>query len=329
MNGWMRYCSIALILTIIALTQIGCGMKDSTDSSSTVVVEVKTTVVRSGEVEEVVNATGLTSPQRETQLRSPIAGVIISFKFFNGDAVKRGQTVAIIRTKESQAAIQGAEELLQSALSPPQKQEAQQALDLAQKTANDVTIKAPLDGVISNKLKNEMEIVAEGEEIATIIDVESIVFLADVPSSQLFRTKIGQPTHIRFPTIPGGNFYGVVKRIEPQVNPSDQTTRVWIDLTGDIPDLSSSLFGNAAIVVGKRANALLVPSAALLHNDETDVTSVMVVGPDSLAHSTAVSVGVVSDSVAEISSPAISPGEVVITEGHYGLPDSTRVRIVP
>ncbi len=329
MSGRMRYYALALILAIIALTQAGCGGKESTDSSSTALVEVKTTMVRSSEVEEVVNATGMTAPLRQTQLRSPITGVIIRFEFFNGDAVKRGQTVAIIRTKESQAAIQGAEELLQSALSLPQKQEAQQALNLAQKTANDVTIEAPFDGVINNKLKNEMEIVAEGEEITTIIDVESILFLADVPSSQLFRIKIGQPTHIRFPTIPGGNFYGMIKRIEPQVNPSDQTTRVWIDLTGDIPDLSSSMFGDAAIVVGKRTNALVVPEAALLHNDDTDVTSIMVVGPDSLAHSTAVSVGVVSDSVAEISSPAISPGEVVITEGHYGLPDSTRVRIVP
>ncbi len=313
---------------IIALTQVGCGRKESTDPSSTVIVDVKTATVRTGAVEEVVNATGLTSPQRETPLRSPIVGLITSFKFFNGDAVKRGQTVVVIRTQESQAAIQGAEELLGSALSPTQKQEAEQALELAQKTANDVSIQAPFDGVISNKLKNEMEMVAEGDEIATIIDPESIMFLADVPSSQLFRIRIGQPTHIRFPTVPGGSFSGVVKRIEPQVNPSDQTTRVWINLTGDIPDLSSSLFGDAAIVVGTKTNALLVPAAALLHNDETDVTSVMVVGPDSLAHSVTVSVGVVRDSTAEIYSPAILPGVVVITRGHFGLPDSTRVRII-
>jgi multidrug efflux pump subunit AcrA (membrane-fusion protein) len=154
------------------------------------------------------------------------------------------------------------------------------------------------------------------------------MFLADVPSSQLFKIRIGQPTHIRFPTVPGGSFSGVVRRIEPQVNPSDQTTRVWIDLTGNSPDLSSSLFGDAAIVVGTKANSLLVPAVALLRNDETNVISVMVVGPDSLAHSITVSVGVVRDSIAEIYSPAISPGVVVITEGHFGLPDSTRVRII-
>lgn len=325
MNYIRRYFFIALIVT---LTQVGCGRKEPADSHSQVRVDVKTAAVRSGVIDETVNATGLTSFQRETQLRSPIAGLIVSFKFFNGDLVKRGQTIYIVRTRESQAAIQGAEELLKSALSPDQKQEAQQALELARKTVNEVVIKAPFDGVISNKLKNEMEIVAEGDEIATILDLESIMFLADVPSSELFKIRIGQPAQIRFSTVPGGDFQGAVKRIEPQANPSDQTTPVEIDFISDVPDLSSSLFGNAAIVVGKKANALLVPAVALLHSDETNVTTVMVVGPDSLAHSVKVSVGIVRDSVAEISSSAVSPGTLVITEGHYGLPDSTRVRVV-
>lgn len=101
--------------------------------------------------------------------------------------------------------------------------------------------------------------------------------------------------------------------------------RYW--LSGAISNLATSLFGYAAIVVGKKSNALLLPAAALLYNDETNVSSVMVV-TDSLARSVPVKLGIVRASVAGLSSSAGPVGSRVITEGHYGLPDSTRVRVI-
>ena len=323
MNSCTTFCSIVLLS---ALIQPGCGKQPSPDPLP-VVVEVKTSVVRSGNIEETVDATGSTSTQREAQLRSPVTGVILRFQLFNGDPVKRGQTVAVIRMKESQAAIRGAEELARIAVTPQQQREAEQALELTRKAAHDVAITAPFDGVLNMKLKNEMEVVAEGEQLAALVDMESIVFIADVSVSRLGKIKLGQSADVRFSTTPEQIVRGTVRRVESQANPSDQTVRVQIQLSQAIPDLTGSLFGYAAIVVGKRLNALLVPAAALLHNDETNVSSVMVI-TDSLAHTVAVTLGVVHGALAEISAPALSVGTRVITEGHYGLPDSTRVRVV-
>ncbi len=324
MNLYTTFISIVLLT---ALTQLGCGTKPSPDPLP-VVVEVKTSAVRSGSIEETVDATGSTSAQREAQLRSPITGVIVRFTLFNGDAVTRGETIAVIRTKESQASLQGAQELVRIALTPQQQREAQQALELARKGSRDVAITAPFDGVLAMKLKNEKEVVAEGEQLASLVDMKSIVFIADVPVSRLGKIKIGQSAHVRFSTTPVLTVSGTVRRVESQANPSDQTVRVQIQLSSAIPNLTSSLFGYAAIVVGKRSNALLVPTAALLHNDETNVSSVMVV-TDSMARNVPVTLGIVRDSVAELSSSALSVGSRIITEGHYGLPDSTRVRVIP
>ncbi len=323
MNFTTPFTSIAL-LTV--LTQLGCGTKPTADPLP-VIVEVKTGIVRSGSIEETVDATGSTSPQREAQLRSPITGVIIHFTLFNGDPVKHGQTIAVIRTKESQATRQGAEQLSRIAETPQQQQEAQRMLELTRKAVHDVAITAPFDGVLTMKLKNEKEVVAEGEQLASLVDMKSIAFIADVPVSRLGKIRIGQSTHVRFSTAPVLTVSGAVRRVESQANPSDQTVRVQIQLSSGIPNLTSSLFGYAAIVVGKRSNALLVPVAALLHNDETNVSSVMVV-TDSLARSVPVTLGIVRDSVAELSSSVLSAGSRIITEGHYGLPDSTRVRII-
>src|SRR2546427_1217897 len=46
----------------------------------------------------------------EGQIRSPIAGLITHCTLYNGDRVKKGEIVAKIRTKESQASISGAEQ---------------------------------------------------------------------------------------------------------------------------------------------------------------------------------------------------------------------------
>ena len=133
---------------------------------------------------------------------------------------------------------------------------------------------------------------------------------------------------LQFGMKPGKTFQGVVHRIEPQVNPNDQTVLVQIVLTGSSAELEGSLFGEAAIVIGTHEHVSLVPTAALLRDDENNTTSIMLVGSDSLAHRISVVVRVRRDSVAEISSSNVPAGSVIITEGHYGLPDLTKVRVV-
>ncbi|MBI3365582.1 MAG: efflux RND transporter periplasmic adaptor subunit, partial [Ignavibacteriae bacterium] len=276
-----------------------------------------------------VTATGTTIIRKEVQLRSPISGVIVHFLFFNGDTIRSGQPAAEVRSRESQASLQGAEELRRVAQTQTQREEAEKALDLAQKTSNTVTIRAPFTGIVSGKAKNEMEVVSEGDPIATLIDPSSIFFVSDISSASLSHVRLGNEARIRFTTKQGKMYRGKVYRIEPQMNPGDQTVRVHIMFTGGIPDMEGSLFGEASIVVGKRQNVLLVPLSAILRNDETNTTSVMLVGAeDSVAFSARVSVGVRQDSVVEVASSSLKPGDMVIIEGQYGLPDSTKVRVL-
>jgi multidrug efflux pump subunit AcrA (membrane-fusion protein) len=313
---------------MITIVLAACSKEPATESSPEVRVDVKTAVVRVGGIDETILATGSTAIQREAQLRSPITGILVGFRFFNGDKIEKGVSIAQVRTRESQASIQGAEELLRSARTDQQRDEAQRALRLANETANTVQIKAPFDGLLSAKTKNEMEVVAEGDQVATLVDPSSVFFLAEVPSASLHRIHTGQIASVRFTSKPGRAYQGTVQRIEPQMNAGDQTARVHITFGTQAPVLEGSLFGEAAIVVGRKEHVLLVPAAALLRDDENNRMSVMLLGPDSVAHMVEVIVGLKRDSVAEISSPGITAGSTVITEGSYGLPDSTRVRVV-
>ena len=325
----MSMKKLSLVIVSFIVLVVGCRKNsDQSDKTPPVVVDVKVSQLRVGALDETVTASGSTASLKETELRAPIAGVITRFQFFNGDAIKQGDTVAIIRTKESQASIQGAERMLRTAVTPAQKEEAKHALSLAQDAVSNAIIAAPYSGVLSGKIKNENELVAEGETFASLIDPASIVFIADVPSRSLSQIKKLQQARIHFPSMNDRVFLGVVNRIDPQLNQADQTAHIQINFSSSPFGLGRALFGDATIITGRRSNVLLAPLAALLHDDENNTTAVMVVGKDSVAHKINVEVGARQDSLVQVNANGISAGTTVIVQGHYGLPDSTRVRIV-
>jgi multidrug efflux system membrane fusion protein len=71
--------------------------------------------------------------------------------------------------------------------------------------------------------------------------------------------------------------------------------------------------------------ALVVPAAALL-NAKGDAAQVMVVDSQNQASSRDVKTGISTGQQVQIVS-GLKPGEVVVTEGAYGLPDKTKVKI--
>ena len=80
-----------------------------------------------------------------------------------------------------------------------------------------------------------------------------------------------------------------------------------------------------AITAQTIKDALVVPSAALL-NAKGDAAQVMVVDSQNQASSRDVKTGIATGQQVQIVS-GLKPGEMVVTEGAYGLPDKTKVKI--
>jgi len=317
--------SIALIF-VLAVFISGCSNKPKETPTPPVVVQVKVDYVRTGNIEQTVTATGQTSVQKVFQITSPLTGVIVKFKYYNGDVINQGDEICLIRTKESQAAITGAELLLRNAVTSQQKSQAESALMSARKNSNEIKITAPFTGILTKKIKNEGEVVVEGEQLGALINDASIIFIANVPASSISKIKRGETGYLKFASFEGKEFYGTVKRIEPSVNVSDQTIPVQIEFNGEHKIFEDALFGEVSILIGRLPNQLIVPVKAVLHNDENNTNSVFLINSDSIAYSVNVEVIQKGDSTAAISSPLIKKGMPVIVEGSYGLPDSTEVR---
>ena len=324
-----NYKKFIAVIILSAAFVSGCANETKDAPEPSVLVQVKTGIIQTGTIDQTVTATGQTSVQNLFQITSPLTGVIVKLKYFNGDVISKGDVICLIRTKESQAAITGAELLLQNAVTPQQKSEAESALNSARKNSNEVKITAPFTGILTKKMKNEGEVVAEGEQIGALINDASIIFIANVPASSISKIKRGETAYPKFASREGKEFPGTVERIEPTVNAVDQTIPVQIEFNGEHKIFEDALFGEAAILIGRLSNQLIVPVKAVLHDDENNTSSVYLINPDSIAYSVSVNIVQRGDSTVAISSSQIKKGMAVIVEGSYGLPDSTKVSAVP
>lgn len=322
--------STALVMTAAwAWVVAGCGKGSGEQVPDSVrpVVDVKVDSIRLGNIPEVLSATGKTRVLRQENIGSPIEGKVTSLRVLEGDRVESGQVIAVVETKEGLATRTGAELLVARARSAEEKVRAEAGLERARRAETALEIRAPFAGVVAARGVNEGEFVAPGGTIATLVDLESLYFVARVPARDLSRLAAGQAANAEFQSWPGRRFRCRVETIQPQVDPAAQTAEVRLRFLVVSADLRSDMFGQAEIVVGEHRNVLLVPGDALLRDDETGRHAIVEAVGDSLGVVSPVDVGIRTPTVVEISAAGLRAGLHVVVEGHYGLPDSTRLHV--
>jgi RND family efflux transporter MFP subunit len=331
----MRTFLISLLFAL-SLIAIGCAKKTASEDEEggnvKATVAVKMTFLHRGDMATVVESVGKVDALRKQKLFSPVAGRVTSLTALEGATVAAGEVLAVIQTKESQAAIAGAEALVRSARSAEQKAEAQKALDLAKSSENSVAIRALFSGTVSTRSISEGEFVSENAELFTVIDFSTLMFVADVPARDLPLLSVGQRAAISLQSLTGKDLQAAVEAINPQTDITSQTLKVRLKFTGPTSSLAkllkTDMIGTARIVTGLHKGVFIVPKSAVLRNDEVNAYSVVTFNADSLASSLAVEIVGMTDSTVAITHHGLKEGMSIITEGNYALADSTRITVV-
>jgi multidrug efflux pump subunit AcrA (membrane-fusion protein) len=320
---------VALLALSISVVIIACANhKQSADAVPKAIVSVKFESVSKGSIalEEIVS--GHTDVKRRNRIVSPIAGKIIAIRGIVGARVHKGEIVAVIRTKGSDAAISGARTLYSHAQTRKQKIETKRMVDLAINTQNVVNLKSPINGVITILIANVGDMVAENADILTVIDPSTMVFIAEAPIVSLQKLRIGQSGTVQFDALPDSSYPVTILSIGAESDSQSQRVEIISKFTLPVSNtatLKTDMPGSARIITGIHANTFLVQRSALLRNDETNTYSVITITPDSLSRTIIVTVGASRDSIVEIFGKSIFDGMPVITQGNYALAESTRV----
>jgi membrane fusion protein (multidrug efflux system) len=160
-----------------------------------------------------------------------------------------------------------------------------------------------------------------GQPIAQIANLDRVELAANVPSEHLARVKVGQPAAIRTDAYADRTFTGTVLAIAPAVDAATNAALVRIRIANPGRALKVGMFAEARVALAEHANALVVPPAALVRDQQG--TAVYVVTGET-AQRTIVKVGLEKPDAIEILS-GLEEGDVVLTSSVYGLGEKAKL----
>ncbi len=331
-----RAVSTAIAFAVIAACSRGDGAPADSSSSSAGATDsanaatpVHMAVVERGNIVIMVSGPGQTNALDLQTIRAPFTGTLSSLNIVVGQHVGSGQVIGAVVSQPSEAAMRGAQSMLNSAATPTQRSDAERALVLARQNLVAVSLRSPRGGTVVSRGASQGDLVSAGDSIASIAAAGSIAFIARIAQSDLTHVRPGERATITLPGKPAP-VAGVVHGLLPADTSGGMTVPVRIDLQGSptaagLP-IQTGLFGTAQIVTDELTGVPIVPSEAVLRDDITGITQVAVVSPDGKAHWVTVTTGASQGDRVQITSPVLNAGERVIVSGQVGLPDGSRVR---
>ena len=131
------------------------------------------------------------------------------------------------------------------------------------------TIKAPYDGTVNQRLIHTGHYVqpattGRDQPLLVVLHSDIVRVVANVPEGDAGFTKIGEPATIRVQSLDNKQFSGSVKRVASALDTSTRTLRAEVELENSSGELVPGMYCYVSILVGKRPDALVIPTTAVL-----------------------------------------------------------------
>lgn len=196
--------------------------------------------------------------------------------------------------------------------------------NLASLELNYTQIRAPINGVVSERYVKLGNVIKTGDSLFRVTSLDPLVAYIYIPEREFRRISAGQPVHISIDALDGPPLVTTVTRISPIVDPDTGTFKTTIEIHGSEGRIKPGMFGRMNIIYDKHENVLQIPRRAII--EHTGTTSVFVVEKE-VAIRKQVKIGYSNEGMVEITA-GLTDGEHVITIGHLGLKDESKVVVI-
>ena len=261
--------------------------------------------------------TGLLQPERKADLRSEVSAVVLQVAKENGEPVRRGDLLVRLDDTAIRDSLSSADESVRAVSQAFDQAERQvqrlktlqaqgmtsmQALedaevrrnnaqsDLAAARARAVSarqqlrrteVRAPFDGVVSERKVSAGDTAAVGKELLKVIDPSSMRFEGLVSADRMHEIKVGQLVSFRVNGFPQAEFAGKVERLDATANATTRQVEVIVAFASrSAAPKVAGLFAEGRIESGT-SEALMLPEAAIVRAG--DAASVWRVAGDKIS----------------------------------------------
>lgn len=340
------------VLLLLTMLLSGCGTgadaNDDTDGETEeLAVPVETSAAVQGSVSAAYAGTATLEAEETAVVVAKNTGVLLEILAEEGDVVEAGQVVARIEpdryafeAERTKATLERLEKALQRATELHEKNlisndefdrarfdaESQRALyQLAELELNHTRIRAPIGGVVSQRMVKVGNLISQHEAVFRIDDFDPLLAVLHVPERELNTLRTGHPVAISVDAFPNETFTGFVLRISPVVDPDTGTFKVTAQVQDDSGRLKPGLFGRVRIIYDTRDAAVLVSKDAVINEDGE--YAVYVVAEDASVTRRNIQVGYEEHGMLEVLN-GLEPGDQVVTAGKGSLRDGARIEVI-
>jgi len=255
--------------------------------------------------------TGAVQPERRADLRAEVGTLVLQVLKDNGEAVRKGDLLVRLDDTAIRDSLSSAEESLRAAKQSLDQTERQfqrlktlqaqgmssmQALEDAEQRRNNAQselvaadarlasarqtrqrteVRAPFDGLVSDRKISAGDTVQVGRELIKVIDPASMRFEGQVSADRLGEVKPGQAVQFRINGQDPAVFTGKVRRVDAAADATTRQLAVLVDFTGGNAPRVAGLYAEGQIATGG-SQALMVAESTLAR--EGDVAYVWRLG---------------------------------------------------
>jgi multidrug efflux pump subunit AcrA (membrane-fusion protein) len=185
-------------------------------------------------------------------------------------------------------------------------------------------IRSPINGFVTDRPLYPGEMASTTAPLLTVMDISQIIAKAHISQNDATLLRKGDKASI---ALAGADekIPGTVTLVSPALDPNSTTVEIWVQAANPTQQLRPGMSVQLSITAQTVRDAVVIPASALL-NASGDSAQVMVVDSGDLAQTRDVKTGVRGPQGVQVVS-GLKEGEVVVSEGAFGLPDKTKVKV--
>ena len=256
--------------------------------------------VRSNALASGPTIMGSVQPERRADLRAEVSAVVLAVLKENGDPVRRGDLIVRLDNTSIRDTLTSAEASARAAVQAYEQAErqfkrmatlretnvvsAQQLEDVeirrntaqsdleaartrvvtARQQLTRTEVRAPFDGIVSDRKVSAGDTAQIGKELVKVIDPHSLRFEGLISADSVGEVQAGQPVSFRVHGFVGREFLGTITRVNPAANATTRQVEVLVafDDAKQQPNVAG-LYAEGRIET-RRTSALTIPAAALV-----------------------------------------------------------------
>lgn len=348
-----------LFLALAALSLAACSEKPAEKKAGPPPALITVTQAQSLPLDIVESTLGTLSAVNDPKIAAEVPGRVLSIAVRAGQPVKKGQMLAEIDAQDAgnqhqgdQAEIARLEALLAQQERVVTRQNELVARNFISRNAAEeagaqrdalhsqlaaararagvsgralkrTRVVAPFDGIIEEQVAAVGDYLKLGDPIFRLVSNARLRAHLPFPEAVASRLKPGQPVLLSSPLLPGETIEGEVEDIRPTLSESSRAVEVIARLNNSGGRLRSGASVDAKVVVGRKAQAVMVPEQSVVLRPAGRVVYAI---KDGKAEQRKVEAGARQNGMIEILS-GVAAGEAVALDGAGFLTNGANVSV--